>query len=128
MITTVKFKVIDREHSKAIQQVLFDLGYGWGSGGRKEYQFLYALHLYTDHSDMTITYSIDDGTYFEQHSNLEAKLIHPDQLKLLSRIVHPVNLIRDILETKFYLVNDIVYLNKVRELKLKKEYERSISI
>lgn len=77
----MKFKVTSPEHSKDIQEKLFEMGYAWG-GHQKELKYLNAKVLYAGHfGDNEITYDytttgfdINDGQFGTQEHFLDPYL------------------------------------------------------
>ena len=68
----MKFRVHSKEHSKAIQERLFELGYGWMGYLKKELMCLHEQHLFTDKSGC-LTYT-NEANYFNGHHAEETTL------------------------------------------------------
>lgn len=74
MTTAMKFRVKDEEHSKAIQEKLFSLGYSW-CGLYKIAQYCTMPFLFAE--DRFITYDVGpDSDYFDDHQEEEYVLLN----------------------------------------------------
>ena len=72
-LRAMKFRVNNPEHSRVVQQVLFDLGYNWAEGakfgGEDNGPYILAPYVLADASGK-ITYGILGGA-FREHDGLE---------------------------------------------------------
>lgn len=107
----LKFRIKNKEHSKDVQKRLFGMGFTW-AGSETGVSNIEMPGLYTDTSDMTITYT-DKTINFDDEPEHEALLVHPIQLEFLKKLFNPNEIVLDILDTKFYLKRDTPYLNKL---------------
>ena len=69
----MKIRIKGEEHSRAVQEVLFKLGFGW-RGYVRSLEFTEAQALYATKADNSITYSSYDSKFFEEHSAKEVTL------------------------------------------------------
>lgn len=69
----MKIRIKDEEHSRAVQEVLFKLGFGW-RGFSRRLEFTDAQALYATKADNSITYSLYVSEFFEVHSAKEVTL------------------------------------------------------
>lgn len=70
----MKFRVKNPEHSKAIQERLFEMGYKWSGDSDSIIQKLDSDFLFAYKSDMTITKMDSDESYFNKHEATETTL------------------------------------------------------
>jgi hypothetical protein len=68
----MKFKVESKEHSRKIQEALFDLGYRWRVGGMNVIDT--DAHLYAYNDGLIFMSLSKDDYYFDKHENEEATL------------------------------------------------------
>ena len=114
----LKFRVKNETHSKRIQTILFEMGFGWGPSDDSKYKIIQhtdKFFLFADEYDWTITYldrSSDDDEYFNDQKNFEVVLVHPKQLKFLKGLLN-TTLINNIIKNGFYFKKDAKSLNKL---------------
>lgn len=117
-----KFRVTDELHSQRIQEQLHKLGYNWkqntpSSVKNTDASFLFAYHR----NFLRITKAnVSRNFMFEKHSAKEAMLLQPQQRMFLKKLTDTLDraqaqIINEILDTGFYLEEDIKWLNFLRK-------------
>lgn len=86
----MKFRVQNPEHSKAIQERLFEMGYKWWAQSKensRKIQETNSSFLFADIRDMSITQEKDNIDYFNKHKYTETTLEqiqwHPKQGEMI---------------------------------------------
>lgn len=93
-----KFRVNSPEHSKEIQNALFDLGYDWRMGGDKTYRHVYDEFLFCDdvhtYRNKSISFCSTEE-FFVNNENTEAWIVNG---KIVT--VHPASLPKETIQPK----------------------------
>ena len=108
----MKFRVESPEHSKAIQELLFELGYEWCSSG-KEYLFFNEKFLFT-HKSGQITYD-KSTSVFKDNEGQERTLFDLQMMvnaKRLQRILTPITPNKPKQETMTKFKNSVIRVDK----------------
>ena len=132
-----KFKIVNQDNSRDIQNALFKLDYKWAGNDAESVNILHLkkLYIYADYRTHKMTYGIN-GTNFNNSSFIEMKVLQDAQVKMIKDLlfvtleskrddsINPIwiileygnELLNNVLKSGLYNIEeDTTYLNGIRE-------------